>query len=37
VLQKIDGATLLAELDSMKPWMGALIRSLAARSTKSAK
>lgn len=37
VLQKIDGATLLAELDSMKPWMGALIRSLSARSAKSAK
>jgi serine/threonine-protein kinase len=31
VLRRIDGATLLSELDSMKPWMGSLIRTLAAR------
>lgn len=31
VLSKITAQTLQAELDSMKPWMGALVRTLAQR------
>lgn len=31
VLRRVSGQALLAELDAMKPWMGALVRRLAER------